>query len=343
MKVKILVIGFGHVGQGFAELVVEKETLLQTKYGMDINLVGIVTRRWGAIVDERGLALDRVLASVQAGKGFAQSGYAAQNKTAIELIESLDFDVLTELTVTDLKSGQPATQHVRMALERGRSVITANKGPIALHLKELEALAKNNDAVLKYEGTVMSGTPAINLIKKNLAGLKIRKIEGIVNGATNYVLTRMEEGLNYEEAVQEAKKLGYLEADPSADLEGWDAVAKVMILAGVAFDKALKVKDVERKGITGLTETDVERARQQGKVWRLVAEVAQGEQEGCLPAASVGPRMLGSNHPLARIKGAENGMVIYTDVLPVVTIVGPGAGGQETGFAVLNDLISVFR
>ncbi len=342
MTVKILIVGFGNVGQGLAELLVEKERMLREKYKTDVQVVGIVTRHWGAIVDEHGLVLSRVLASVLAGKGFAHSGYDLQNQTTAELIENLDYDVLIELTVTDLNNGEPATQHIHLALERGRSVITTNKGPIALHLKELETLAKTHHAVLKYEGTVMSGTPVLNLIEHNLAGLEIRKIEGIVNGSSNYILTRMEEGLEYDDAVKEARELGYLEADASADLDGWDAVAKVMILAGVAFGVMLKVDEVQRRGIAGLTRREVEDALGQNKVWRQVVELERGEQEGCLRAAKAGLRLLGNGHPLAQIKGAGNGLVIYTDVMPLITVSGPGAGRRETGYAVLNDLLSIF-
>ena len=340
MRVKILMAGFGHVGQGFAELLLQKRTFLSSTFGLDVRVIGIVTGRRGAIVDPNGLRLDRVLKSVREGNGFEQSGYSVSQMSAPDLIKRLDFDVLTELTVTDLKNPQPATEHIRLALQKGRSVITANKGPIALHLKELEALAKKNDVALKYEGTVLSGTPLINLIQMHLAGAEILEIQGIVNGSTNYILTRMEEGLEYDDAVAEAKELGYLEADPTADVEGWDAVAKAMILARAIFGTEVGLEQVERKGISTLRRADIQTAKEENKVWKLIARV---QKDGEILHVSVRPEKLKDSHPLAAVKGAMNAVTVYTDCLGAVTITGPGAGGWETGFAVLNDLISIFR
>ena len=332
--------GFGHVGQGFAELLLQKKEFLSTAFGLDVRVIGIVIRRQGAIVDPNGLRLDRVLKSVKAGNGFEQSDYLVSKMSALDLIIGLDFDVLTELTVTDLKNPQPATEHIRLALQKGRSVITANKGPIALYLKELEALAKENDVALKYEGTVLSGTPLINLIQMHLAGAEILEIQGIVNGSANYILTRMEEGLEYDDAVAEAKELGYLEADPTADVEGWDAVAKAMILAQAVFGTKIDLGQVEREGIGSLRKEDIQRAKEENKVWKLIARV---QKDGKTLHVSVRPEKLKDSHPLAAVKGAMNAVTVFTDCLGAVTITGPGAGGRETGFAVLNDLISMFR
>ncbi len=333
-------IGFGHVGQGFARLLVNKKEYLQKAHDLDVQVIGIVTRRWGALVDKTGLNLNAVLHSVSAGQGFGQSGYVVHNKSAAELIERLDFDVMTELTVTDLQSAQPASDYIRLALKNGRAVVTANKGPIALHLTELEALARRHRTVLKYEGTVLSGTPLINLVQTHLAGLEIREIQGIVNGSTNYILTRMEEGLEYDQAVAEAQKLGYLEADASADLEGWDAVAKAVILAQAVFGIKITPQNVEREGIVHLRKSDVQKVRRENKVWKLIMRISKNAQG---VKVTVGPERLKDSHPLAQVKGAMNAVTISTDSLNDVTIMGPGAGGIATGFAVLNDLLAVYK
>ncbi len=333
-------IGFGHVGQGFARLLVNKKDYLQSVHDLDVRVIGIVTRRWGALVDKTGLNLNAVLHSVNAGQGFGQSGYVVHNKSAAELIERLDFDVMTELTVTDLQSAQPASDYIRLALKKGRAVVTANKGPIALHLKELQALARRHRTILKFEGTVLSGTPLINLIHSHLAGLEIREIQGIVNGSTNYILTRMEEGLEYDQAVAEAQKLGYLEADASADLEGWDAVAKAVILAQTVFGIKITPQQVGREGIVHLKRSDVQKVRRENRVWKLVMRISKNERG---VEVTVRPERLKDSHPLAQVKGAMNAVTISTDSLNDVTIMGPGAGGIATGFAVLNDLLAVYK
>ncbi|MHB2149414.1 homoserine dehydrogenase [Calditrichota bacterium LG25] len=338
MELKILMIGFGHVGRGFADLLIKKQQLLRQKLDLSIKTVGIITRSKGKIIDPEGVDLQRALNASRAGKTFKDSGLPTIDALTESLLASVDYDALVELSVTNLKDGQPATSYIRIALERRKDVITANKGPIALHLDELKELARKNGVQLRYEGTVMAGTPLINLIQSNLAGLEIKKMQGIVNGSTNYILTRMEEGLEYDQAVAEARQQGYLEADPTADVEGWDAVAKTMILARDVFGVSLSKEAIQRKGISALRKADVERAREENRVWKLIATLEK--VNGALNA-SVQPRLLDRAHPLAGVRGTTNAMTLTTDFLQEVTIVGPGAGEQETGYAVFNDLLAV--
>ncbi|NOX87791.1 MAG: homoserine dehydrogenase [Calditrichaeota bacterium] len=337
MELKLLIIGFGRVGRGFAELLIAKRKTLQQQFGLNCSVVAIVTRRSGAIVDERGLDLSKALKAARNGRSLAEAGPAVKNVSTIDLLSNLDYDVLAELSATDIETGEPATSFIKQALNRGRHVITTNKGPVALHLNELQKLAGLKGAVLRYEGTVMSGTPLLNLIRNNLAALSIRKIRGIVNGSCNYILTRMEEGLSYDQAVEEAGRSGYLEADPTADVEGWDAAAKLMILSQAAFGVRLKTEEVERRGITNLTRKDAQQAKSKGKVWKLIATLEKTENG---VEAKVGPEMIDLSHPLAAVRGVTNAVTISTDYLQDVTIAGPGAGNCETGYAVLNDLLA---
>ncbi len=333
---RLFLIGFGHVGQGFADLLVKKHDLLKKKYGLSAQVVGIATRSRGTIIDQDGIDLPKALQAARLNQTFAQVGFKITRADARDLITSLSFDVLIELSYTNLDDGQPATDYIKAALKSKKQVITTNKGPIALHLPELEQLAKQNQVTLLYEGTVMAGTPLISLLKVNLAGLEIKQITGILNGSCNYILTRMEQGLEYEQAVEEARALGYLEANPVADVEGWDAQAKVMILSAAVFKQPLKKEEVQRQGITHLTKEDVERAGQNGKVWKLIANL---KRQGGKIEATVKPELLDTSHSLAHVQGVMNAVTIYSDYLKEVTISGPGAGEHETGFAVLNDLI----
>ncbi len=246
--------------------------------------------------------------------------------------------MMVEVTYTDLKTAEPATTHIRTAIDRGMHVVTSNKGPPALHYQELRSLADMAGVRFLFEGTVMSGTPLLNLIRETLAGSKISEIRGILNGTTNYILTRMEEGMTYETALKKAQELGYAEAVPDADVLGWDALAKVTILANVVFGQALKPFDHPCTGITEITPDDIAAARKRGKRYKLIGRV--WEERGRVKV-SVGPEEVEFTHPLASVGGATNALTISTDTLGEITIVGPGAGKRETGYSLLIDLLHV--
>jgi homoserine dehydrogenase len=256
------------------------------------------------------------------------------------MIAEAEADVMLEATYTDIKTGQPATDYIRGALERGMHVTTTNKGPLALFSSELSALARERGVHFLFEGTVMAGTPLLNLIRETLAGSQINEMQGILNGTTNYILTEMEGGLDYASALKQAQELGYAEAVPDADVLGWDALAKVTILANVVFGGSLKPDDSSCQGITEITPADIAGAKAQDKRYKLIGRVWR---EGATVKGSVSPQLVDLSHPLAGVGGATNAMTIHTDTLGEVTVVGPGAGRKETGFSLLNDLIHIAK
>ncbi len=195
------------------------------------------------------------------------------------------------------------SDHVKAAFESGKHAVLTNKGPVALAYRELAELARRTSVQFRFEGTVMSGTPTIRLARTALAGCEILEIKGILNGTTNYILTQMEAGQSYADALAEAQRLGYAEADPTADVEGWDAAGKTVILANVLLGGDLRVADVDRTGISGLTLADVEAAKAAGERWKLIARVWQ---EDGATKASVQPTRLPLSHPLAGVSGAVN-------------------------------------
>ncbi|MCX8169735.1 MAG: homoserine dehydrogenase, partial [Candidatus Methanomethyliaceae archaeon] len=217
-------------------------------------------------------------------------------------------------------------------------VITTNKGPVALYYRELKELAKKRGAFFKFKGTVMSGTPSFNLIEGPLAGCYIESIRGILNGTTNFILSEMERGMSYEEALREAQRLGYAEADPTMDVEGLDAVAKLAILCNVIFDLDLKPKEIPRKGISSITLEDVKESLSKGKRIKLIARAEK--IEGKL-IAEVKPIKLSLTDPLANIMGVMNAISFKTDCLGEITVIGPGAGRRATGYAILSDRINI--
>jgi homoserine dehydrogenase len=221
-----------------------------------------------------------------------------------------------------------------------KHVVTTNKGPVALHFAELQKLAKANGVQIGVEGTVMSGTPALILGRESLSAAHIRKVMGIFNGTTNYILSQMESGMSYPVALAEAQKLGYAEADPTGDVEGFDAAGKVVILAQLLMNTHIRMEDVNRSGITGVTLEDINTAKANGKRWKLIGSLEW--VEGKL-AASVKVQCLSFSHPLAGVSGATNAIHFSTDYLGEVTLIGPGAGRLPTGYAVLEDILAIYR
>lgn len=338
----IAIIGFGTVGQGLAEILLEKGADLRRSQQVDLRVVAVCDARLGSLGSESGVDLAALLEAARRGT-FDDYGDAPglwrgwDNLTAIR---DSGADVVVEATWTNLETGEPAMTHIRAAFEAGKHVVTSNKGPAALAYRELRAMADERDVLWGIEGTVMSGTPALRLGQSALAGCTIHEVRGILNGTTNFILTRMESGATYADALAEAQQLGYAEADPTADVEGYDALGKLLILAAVVMDAPLKADQVQRRGITGLTPSDIQRAQARGQRWKLIAHLrrtAAGVEAG------VEPQMVDAGHPLAAVSGATNAITYVTDLLGEVTLVGAGAGRRETGFALLSDLLEIYR
>lgn len=340
MKYNLAFIGFGIVGQGLANILVEKKALLKRKYGFEFNVVAVSDIKKGSILNEDGLNLEKLLQLVQKTGTIRNYKGGHKDLSGIEIIKKSNADMILEVTWTNLETGEPGLTHLKKALEAGKHVVTTNKGPIALAYRELVQIAKAHNVFLRFEGTVLSGTPAINLALEDLAGTYVKSIRGIVNGTTNYILTQMEAGASYKEALETAQKLGYAEADPTMDVEAWDPTAKIIILANVVMGGNLKVKDVERKGITDVTITDIKAAQKENKRIKLIA---RAWRENDKIKARVSPEKVPLTDVLAHIGGALNALTFDTDVLKEVTIVGRGAGGMEAGYALLSDMLAINR
>ncbi|MEM4728585.1 MAG: homoserine dehydrogenase [Thermoplasmata archaeon] len=337
MMLKLAFAGFGVVGRGLAELLHAKSKLLASRYGLECSVVAVSDKLKGAVMDPSGLDLGKLIKAGEKGK-LEELKAPKKGFDVLQMIQEAGADALVEVTYTDIKTGEPATTHIRKALELGMHVVTTNKGPVALYYRELAELAKKKGVKFLFEGTVMSGTPVLNLLRENLAGCEITEMRGILNGTTNYILTKMEEGLPYADALKSAQALGYAEAIPDADVLGWDALAKVTILANVVLGARLKPFDCPCEGITKIKPEDVKAARAEGKRYKLIGRVWM---EGNAVRASVGPQRVELTHPLAGVGGATNALTITTDALGEVTIIGPGAGKRETGYSLLNDLLHI--
>ena len=336
----IVIIGLGVVGTGMAEILHNKKEILKKKYGFEYKIVGICDLIKGSIYDENGLDLGEVL-KLNKEKGVI-GDYPCKEKglTSVDMITKPEVDIVAEVTPTDVKTGEPGLTHFKTALEHKKHVVSTNKGPIALKYKELRDLAEKNKVYLGFEGTVISGTPAINLGTRDLAGCNIKSVKGILNGTTNYILTQMEEGRSYEEVLKEAQQKGYAETDPTADVEGYDPLAKIVILANAVMGGDVNINDVYREGITGITLEDVETAKKEGKRIKLIGRA--WKQNGKV-TAQVKPESLPVTDPLANVMDVLNAITFETDVTGDVTIIGPGAGAYTAGYAMVTDMLEIHR
>jgi homoserine dehydrogenase len=335
MERKIGLIGCGTVGRGLLEILDRKHDYLKEAFGFEPRIVAISDKLKGSSSSAARL-------KANSAPGRADQYYGEGNtELPARICRTMRADIIAELTYTDIKTGEPATSYIKKALRSGMHVVTSNKGPAALHYHELTNLAKQNNLFFRIEGTVMSGTPVFHLCETGLAGNEIREIKGILNGTTNFILSQMElEGMEYGEALALAQKLGYAEADPTADVEGYDATAKVVILSNVLLGGALKPEDVKREGITALNRGMILTAKEQGFRYKLIA---QTRKAGAKIEASVSPQKVPLTDPLAGVMGAQNALTFDTDLMGKVTIQGAGAGKIETGYSILSDILAIHR
>lgn len=344
MKHTIALIGFGTVGQGLCEILIHKENELKTNYNFEGNVVAVSDMLKGSVYCSEGLDMQQLLDLAAAGKSLEEyecekdCGGCEKGWDAVTTIEKSNAHTVCELAYTDVKTGEPAMTHCKTAFENGKNIVTSNKGPAALKYKEMKELADANGVQFKIEGTVMSGTPVLNLAEGPLAGCTISGVKGILNGTTNYILSEMEAGKPYADALQTAQELGYAEADPTGDVEGFDVMAKVLILANVVMGIPLTAADVDREGITGITPEMISGATEQNARWKLIGGIEKKESGF---QAYVRPTMIPKTNPLSGIMGAANALTFSTDLVGEITIVGAGAGKIETGFSILTDLLDI--
>ena len=341
MEFKLAFIGYGTVAQGLTEILLEKKDILKEKYDFDYKVVAISDIVKGSVYDKNGLDMTKILKLLKNGKKINDYPSGVKSLDSISTIKDTNANTIIEVTYTDVKTGEPALTHIKAAIEAGKNIVSSNKGPVVKQISDLLKKSKSKNVFYGFEGVVLSGTPVINLAKYCLAGNEIKGFKGILNGTTNFILTKMEEGMTYTDALKKAQELGYAEADPTGDVEGFDALGKVVILTNVILGKKITWQDVKRKGISEITVEAVKNAKDEGRRWKLVGS-AEIKSDGSVDA-KVLPVKLPLNDPLAGVGGATNALTFFTDELGPVTIVGPGAGRRETGFALLIDLLEINR
>lgn len=323
-----MICGFGTVGQGFAEVLAMRSDFLRKRSGEDVVITGVMDSRTYALNSSGFDPIELVDRKKSTGKVGSET-----YTDSVDVLKMANYDVLVEVSPTDVKTGGAGLPNIIQALESGKDVITVNKGPLALKFAELMSLAEKNGCELRFEGSVGGAMPIINLCRENMAGEDITSIRGIFNGTCNFILSKMDKGQPFEQALKEAQQMGYAETDPTNDVEGYDSACKVVILANSIFGRNVTFDDVKITGITGITEEAIALAASRNMVIRLIGEVSDTKLE-------VGPRLIPKGHPLG-ISGTMNTAQIISDLAGPVTVSGRGAGRKETASAILSDLIAI--
>lgn len=331
--VRLAVLGFGSVGRALAQLLLDRQPALARETGLDWQVSGLASRRLGWLADPRGLDLSACLASdlPPAPAPGDLEGWLHDSAA----------DALVELTSLDPHTGQPAIDHIRAALQRGLHAVTANKGPVVYAHAELEALAARHQAAFLFESTVMDGAPVFSLWREALPGLRLERLRGILNSTTNFLITRVEQGLAMDEALEEARARGITETDPSADLDGWDAAVKLAALATVLMGVPTQPGAVQRRGIRELTAPQIRAARAEGRALKLICRAARAPDGGV--TASVAPESIPGDDPLASVRGTSSAVCFETDLLPGLTLIEHDPGPETTAYGVLADLLTLAR
>lgn len=331
---RIILVGFGVVGKGVASILARRYSEKVKDYGFNPKIVAIADID-GAVINPRGLSTEKL--EVIRKRGFPISkdpDFGHPKMSALEVIKSVEAEVVVEITPVNIKNGEPALSHITEAFKTGKHVVTTNKGPLALAMPALTELADYNNVYLRFSGTVGGGTPMLEFAKRCLAGDKILAIRGILNGTTNYILTEMSQNrVTFQEALMNAQKLGYAEREPSMDIDGFDTACKVVILANWIMNKKITLKDVDRTGIRDVSLQALDEASKRGNTIKLIGSI-----DGDRP--TVQPTEIPKNNPLC-VSGVLNAVTFFTEFAGEQTLVGRGAGGMETASAILRDLLDI--
>lgn len=339
-KLSICMIGFGNAGKEFCRMLAEKTEEIKSTYDCSVIVTAISTRSKGSLFDPSGIDLERALHEVEAEGKFSQENPQRTDSTAMEIIKKSRADVLIELSTLSIKDGQPAISHIEEAFRNNMHVITANKGPIAWDYKRLKAMADGKGLSLLHETTVMDGAPIFNLAEKTLPGCKILGFKGILNSTTNFIMEEMEAGSDYEYALKEAQRRGFAEADPSLDIDGWDAAAKTAALINVLMNGDATPMTIDRTGISDITLKDIEEAKQKDGKIKLFCE---GLRDKDKIIGRVYPAFVDNRDIFSNIDSTTSILSITTDLMGEICMVERHPEIKQTAYGVYSDLLTLLH
>ena len=351
-RLELIFVGFGNVARRTVTLLQD----LRDRLPFEWTIVGVMTARHGGAYDEEGLDVDALLEAAAAGRSLTGIGWLVRDSipgvdpesaSAIagfcdhrSMVAQARRLVCIESTLLDIRAGEPATSHVRAALAGGAHVVTVNKGPVAFAYADLAALARERRREFLFEGTVMDGIPVFNLVRDTLPGVRVERFRGVINSTTNYILTMLERGETVDTALAQMQAQGIAEADPSLDIDGWDAAAKTAALMNVLMEARVTPHDIEREGIRQVSMADVGAARDAGLRLRLVASA---ERDGRRCAGRVRVERLAAHDPLGSLERQQNALLLGTDVLGEIGIMQRDGGLTQTAYAIVSDLAAIAR
>ena len=336
-RVNIILVGYGSVGKAFLRIIHEKTEFCQQRYGLDLKL-HTVCEIDGALFSSEALDLSQVLGEFSSLSLLRKSLNWKPGFTLQRVLSSLEPGVLVECTPSNFKSGEPGLSHLRQALDSGWQVVTANKGPLVVDFRGLREKAKDQGVALKISGATAAALPTLDVALYSLAGAEIYRIEGILNGTTNYILTRMREGMDYKQALEEAQSKGIAEPDPSLDVEGWDTASKILLISNAVQDTDFTLKDVKVEGINAIPSQILHQGREEGRALKLLGIFSKEEKT----QLEVSLKLIDSSHPLFGVDGANKGITFATDTMHSVTVTGGKSDPRGAGAALLKDIINIY-
>jgi len=329
---RTILIGLGTIGQSYCQLLENRKEDLLTNYGIDSKIVAVADSK-GVAIDEKGINISDILSVKKNNKSVSDLSIGDKSKTSIDLIEEIDAELLVDATPTNIQDGEPSASLLESAMKTKKNIITANKGPLALAFSSIIEKAEYNNVILKYSATVGGGTPILEFGRKCLEADRILEMHAILNGTTNYILTEMDDrGLSFQDALKEAQELGYAEADPTLDVDGFDAAAKLVIMGNLLLGKELVLNDLKIEGIRDITQKDITKAKDNGNTIKLIASVNN--------MAKVEPVIISKNDPMS-VSGALCSVKFVSEFAGEEIIIGKGAGGMETASAMIRDLVEI--
>ncbi|MDM5188885.1 homoserine dehydrogenase [Bacillus sp. DX4.1] len=338
MRIKVILSGYGTVGKEFVRLVHEKGIYIKEVYGIDLVITGIIGRTV-RIYNENGLHIDELLM------------YGTGSHALVKYIESypmdrgedyLTGDVLIESTPTNIQHGEPGKRYIETAIQNHMDVVAISKGALVTTWKEIKEAAKLANVRIRYSGATAAALPTLDIGQFSLAGCQIEKIEGVLNGTTNYILTKMyKEDLTFQQALQQAQRKGIAETNPSLDVSGMDSACKLLLLANSLFGVEYSLDQITVKGIESITKHDIQTAKEKGKSLKLMAK-AYKDTSGNIQL-EVSPCEIDNNHPLASVTGTEKGVTFQTDTMGNVTSIGGASNPRGAAAAALKDVINLYR
>ncbi len=339
-EVKLALVGFGNVGKAFVQLLDAKREIMNSEFGFNTKVIGIATGRHGMAINPAGLDTQKAITLSDSGKNLDSLSTLPQPQSIIEIIQTCKADILFENSPVNHHTGQPATDHIKTALQSGMHAVTANKGPVAHAYKELTSLAVENQRRFLFESAVMDGAPIFSLFRGPLPAVELKGFQGILNSCTNLLIELMEQGKDFEEAVDYGQSIGITETDPAADIDGWDAAIKVSALCNVLMGGSITPDQVKRTGISGLTPAMIRDALAAGERWKLVC-TAKHTAAGL--ETSVEPQRVRPTSPLYSVNGTSSFVQFELDTLPGLGILESNPGPKTTAYGLLADLINIMR